>query len=263
LLSSADFKTCGWAGKTKNGQQGQAAIASDIVSGNSKWYFFMDGYDTNGKRQIGIATADSIFGPYKIMPDAVIRCGSNGSWNEQGCFYAKVTKYKDYYILFYDGRNKKGVEKVGMATSTDLIHWKDEGMVIDQHDGWRSSVNTTEPCYIETRGDSVFLMLAGYKEFKMGPWHHYVTRRMYMDVSGNVGDAQLGVFLSTDGGKSFIPHSNNPVFVNNYADPYENEHMGGNFNRIKTDSAEYVFYHAKSSFEGLKYNIKCRVKRKS
>src|ERR1043166_9675214 len=104
-------------------------------------------------------------------------------------------------------------------------------------------------------------MATGTKQFKMGAWEHYITRRMYMDISGNVDDAQLGVFLSTDGGKHFTAHSNNPVFVNDYSDKYENEHLGGNFKLIKTDSLIYLFYQAKSSYEGSKYNVLLRTRK--
>lgn len=83
-----------------------------------------------------------------------------------------------------------------------------------------------------------------------------------MDKSGNVNDTELGVFLSTDGGKTFIPHENNPVFINDYSDINENDHLGGNFELIKTDTADFIFYQAKTNTPRLKYNIFYRVKKK-
>ena len=105
-------------------------------------------------------------------------------------------------------------------------------------------------------------MISGVKKFKMGAWHHYITKRMYLDKSGNVNDTQSGFYLSTDGGESFSAHKNNPIFTNNYSNKYENEHMGGNLKLIKTDTADYLFYQTKSSYEGSKYNIMLRVKEK-
>ena len=85
---------------------------------------------------------------------------------------------------------------------------------------------------------------------------------MYLDVSGNVDDTQWGKYLSTDGGKTFVAHSQNPIFTNDYSNIYENEHMGINFKRIETDTADIILYEAKSSFEGLHYNIMLRSKTK-
>ncbi len=265
IFKADDFKSTSWAGVDPSGKVSQAAIGSDLIRNNNTWYYFMHGYDKVGKRHIGVAISkQSVFGPYKIIPEPIISPGTDGGWNDLSCFNAKVLPYRDHFILFYDGKNMEGDERVGLAESNDLLNWtKYAGNpVVDEHDGWRSSSGSSEPCYVATRGDSIFLMLAGTKKFKMGPWHHYITRRMYLDKSGNVNDAELGVFLSVDGGKSFTPHANNPVFVNNYSDVFENDHMGGNFKLIKVDSMDYLFYQAKSSYEGARYNIMFRILKK-
>jgi len=259
LFTPSDFKNIPWA----NGKAAQTPVVRDIQYFSNKWYLFLDGYDNFGKRHIGLAVSDgSILGPYKIKEQALVSPGKKGSWNDNSCFYAKVCRYKDKFIMFYDGRNSKGEENIGMAYSYDLAVWTEHiaNPVINEHQGWRSSPGVSEPAYIEVHGDSIFLLVAGAKKFKMGAWHHYITRRMYLDKSGNVNDAQLGVYLSTDGGKSFIPHVNNPVFTNNYADDTEDGHLGACFSFIKTDSANYIFYLAKKENAG--YNIFCRTLKK-
>lgn len=265
ILTSSDFSNCTWAGKDREGKVMQTPYVSDIIRYKNKWYLFLDGYSQDGKRNIGVATStNTLLGPYTIYNKPLIRPGSSGTWNDEACFYAKVKRYKNKFILFYDGRNAKGHERIGVAYSNDLLTWEnsEKNPVIDQHTGWRSFVGTTEPNYIEVRQDSIFLLIAGVKEFKAGPWHHYITRRMYKDKSGNVNDAQLGFYLSTDGGESFIANKNNPVFVNDYSNVYENDHMGGNFKLINTDTADIIIYQAKSEHEGLKYNILQRVRKK-
>lgn len=264
ILRSADFKNCTWA-MDKTGKGIQTPFVTDIILHNNKWYLFMDGYDSKGKRNIGIAISDStLLGSYKINNNPVLSAGEEGSWNDEAVFYGKVKKQNDEFILFYDGRNSDGRERVGMARSTDLTNWVNSknNPVIDQHTGWRSDIGSSEPNFIEIHNDSIFLMISGIKEFKMGTWHHYITKRMYLDKSGNVNDTQLGFYLSTDEGKTFSAHKNNPIFTNDYSNKYENEHLGGNFKLIKTDTADYIFYQAKSSFEGAKYNIMLRVKEK-
>ena len=69
--------------------------------------------------------------------------------------------------------------------------------------------------------------------------------------------------ISLDGGKSFTPHKKNPIFTNDYSNFYENEHMGGNFELIKTDSIDYIIYQGKSSYIDSKYNILLREREKT
>ncbi len=264
ILRAADFKKCIWA-KDKTGNEIQTPFVTDIIRHNNKWYLFMDGYSSDKKRNIGVAISDStLLGPFKINKNPVLSVGESGSWNDDAVFYGKVKKSKNEFILFYDGRNSDGAERIGMAKSKDLINWvnSNNNPVIDQHTGWRSAINCSEPNLIEIHNDSIFLMISGVKKFKMGAWHHYITKRMYLDKSGNVNDTQSGFYLSTDGGESFSAHKNNPIFTNNYSNKYENEHMGGNLKLIKTDTADYLFYQTKSSYEGSKYNIMLRVKEK-
>jgi len=265
ILTAGDFKNCRWAGVDKTGLIAQTAKVTDIVRYKNKWYLFLDGYDSKGKRNIGVAISEhSLLGPYSIADKPLLIPGYKGSWNDDAVFSAKVKRYKDGFILFYDGKNSAGAENIGMATSTDLIHWTNSfyNPVIVQHSGWRSSVLCTEPSCIEIHNDSIMLLIAGMKTFNTGFWNRYFSKGMFMGKSGNVDDTQLGMYLSTDGGKSFVAHSQNPVFTNDYSNKYENEHMGINVKKIVTDTADIIIYQAKSSFEGLKYNIMLRSKTK-
>lgn len=224
ILKASDFKNCKWAGKDVTGKTPQTPYVSDIIYHDKKWHLFMDGYSSDGKRHIGIATSEtSLLGPFKISNDPILSPGDKRSWDNEFVFYAKVKKYKDGFIMFYDGRNSKGYEQVGMSFSKDLLSWNKSphNPVIDQHSGWRSFIGSSEPNHIEIRKDSIILMIAGVKKFKMGFWHNYITKQMYKDKSGNVDDAQLGVYLSTDEGKNFYAHKNNPVFTNNYGIKYK------------------------------------------
>ena len=249
VLTAEDFKDCSWSVNS-------APRVSDIVTHNDKYYIFMDGQDAKGQRHISIATAVDLLSEYHISKEPILSPQSEGTWNDHDVFCAKISKRKNDFVLFFDGRNEDGYEQIGRATSENLTSWKmDENPVLDQHVGWRSAAFTTEPAYVECQGDTILLVAAGAKRFQESYWHHYITHRSYMDQSGNVNDAQLGVFISTDGGKSFIPHQNNPVFVNTYSDLYENEHMGGNFEWIDMDSISYIFYQAKTSSGGMKYSI--------
>ncbi|MFK7786642.1 MAG: hypothetical protein AB8B56_16105 [Crocinitomicaceae bacterium] len=254
ILTQEDFKECSWTTNT-------APRVSEIIAHDGKYYVFMDGEDESGKRHISIATTVDLLGEYHISQEPILSPKAAGTWNDHDVFCAKIAKRKNDFILFFDGRNEDGYERIGRATSDKLTSWKmDKEPVLDQHTGWRSAEFTTEPAYVESKGDTILLMAAGAKGFLESYWHHYITHRSYMDRSGNVNDAQLGLFISTDSGKSFTPHRNNPVFVNAYNDLFENEHMGGNFEKVEMDSTSYIFYQAKTSSGGMKYSIFLRSK---
>ncbi|MFO7868024.1 MAG: hypothetical protein R6U95_01840 [Bacteroidales bacterium] len=263
ILHASDFEHIWWAGRDKSNTHKQTPYTNDIVRYNNKWHLFLDGYDSLGKRHIGLAISQqSLLGPWEIQKNPVISPGHAGRWDENACFYAKICSYNSGFMMIYDGHNSDSEESIGIATSQDLQTWeKSSHNPISIHrSGWRSSTKATEPCYIKASHDSIYIILAGIKKFNMGPWHHYITRRMYLDKSGNVDDTQLGAFISTDGGITFTPHKNNPIFTNNYANKYENEHLGANFEYIKTDTVDYIFYQAKTTYKGADYNIMLRTK---
>ncbi|MES2589544.1 MAG: hypothetical protein V4622_11245 [Bacteroidota bacterium] len=265
ILTAKDFRNCLWAGLDQTGKHKQTPFVSDIVRFQNNWFIFLNGYDKNGKRHIGYAISkNSLLGPYIISKKPIISPDKLDSWNDEAVFYAKVKKYKNEFIMFFDGRNAEGVESVGMAKSKNLTQWtiyKNNPVIVDHYSAWRSNLGSSEPNHIEIRNDSIFLMISGTKKFKEGFWHHYISGKMYKDVSGNVDDAQLGIYLSTDNGKSFLAHKNNPIFTNDYSNKYENEHMGGNFKLIKTDTSHFIIYQAKTNYKSTKYGIFIREKK--
>ena len=265
ILEANDFLKTTWAGYDKTGKIEQSPQISDVCFHNGKWHLFLDGYGPNGKRQIGLAVSEnSLLGPFEIQKQPIILVGEQGSWDESSVFYAKVNHDKNKFYLFYDGVNELGIERVGMATSVDFINWEkaSSNPVISEHEGWRSAAMCSEPNFVHVQGDTILLMVAGIKNFRTQWWNRFMPGGMFVGLSGNVYDAQLGCYISLDGGKSFVEHPNNPLMVNDYSDRFENEHMGGNIEWIETDTMDYLIYQAKSSFQGLKYNILVRARPK-
>ncbi|MBI4649658.1 MAG: hypothetical protein HY738_24415 [Bacteroidia bacterium] len=265
VFSEKDFILTGWAGYSADGKNRQSAMIGDIIYNNNEWIFVLYGFDRYGKKHIGLAFSGSLTAKvYNINNKASISPGKQGEWDQAGCFSPKIIKYKDKFLIFYDGIDSDGNENTGLAVSDNLLEWKKftGNPVFCQHSGWQSATYNCEPTYISCRNDSIFLVLAGSKAFRAGFWHHYITGRMYIDRSGNVGDIQLGAFLSTDGGKTFIPHANNPVFCTDYSDIFENDHSGCTLEFIETDSSVFLFYYAKSNDLQKNYNIFVREKEK-
>lgn len=263
ILTSDDFKNTSWAGENILGEQIQTPYSSDLLSFEGKWYLFLYGYK-NGKRQIGLAISDStVLGPYTILKDPIVANGDKRSWDENACLSARVTQYNNKFIMFYNAINRKDEEQLGVAWSNDLINWEkyEKNPILSNNTAWRSCDKVAEPNYVEYRNDTIFLMVLGAKSFNDGLWNRYILRNAYKDKSGNVDDNQYGFYFSVDGGKTLIPHINNPIFVNDYSNKYENGHLGGGFKYIQTDTSDFIIYQAKSSYNNMGYNIMLRERK--
>lgn len=265
LLTANDFINTKWCGYDARGSFGETPQVSDVIRYNGKWYVFMDGFNKQGQRQIGLTRfSKGLLNEFEVLKNPVLTCGRKGSWNEAEVFYAKVEKGEDGFYMFFDGADEENGEAVGMAKSKNLLEWNSEtnNPVIHDNNGWRSSTMSAEPNYVEINGDTILIMIAGIKDFRSGLWNRFFDGGWFVGGSGNVYDAQLGMYRSIDRGKTFLQHANNPILVNDYSCKFENEHMGGNIERIETDSTDYLFYQAKSSQGGLKYNLMLRSRPK-
>lgn len=267
-----DFANTEWAGFAEDGKTPQTARMYSVVYEKGTYFFFLSGYGKNGKRHIGLLTAtDPLNGPFTIHPQPIISPDSFGC-DKNGCFYPKICKAKNKFLLYYDGVNAEGIESLCLAESENLLGWKkfSTNPVIAKHYGWRSGSFTSEPNYAKYSNDSVWVMIGGYKkyntEFNLAD---SIQNRLPQDktifssaelekgkcISGNVMDAELGVFLSTDGGYTFRPHINNPVWINDYSDTLQNDHIGGDF----FHHGNLILYQAKSETQ-KRYNILLREK---
>ena|GEM_PF-1518499 len=276
IFTPTDFNKTPWAGMANDGVTPQTPRLYSVIKHKGHWYFFLSGYNSKNKRQIGlITTTNPIGGPFNIYPVPVVTAGVNGC-DVNGCFYPKVCAKGEGFIMYYDGVDEQGTETVCLAESNDLLHWEkyNGNPVISNHYGWRSGVYTSEPNYVTAKNDTVWLMCGGYKKYntefnKEDSIYNRspIDKSIFSDsetdkgkyLSGNVMDAALGAFISTDGGYTFHPHINNPVWVINYSDTLQNDHCGGDFMPINSNGNNYIIYQAKS--ETLKrYNILLRKK---
>jgi predicted GH43/DUF377 family glycosyl hydrolase len=265
ILSWSDFIDIEWCNRDACNTTSACPWITDVFSENDDCTFLITGYDKNHKQHLGFMKSnDPVNGNFIIDKLPSIEASSGDiRWYEKGCSSGKIIRINGKYKLFFSGISCNEEENVGTAVSTDLKNWTiNNSPVITDHQGWRSAHYSSEPVFVSMYNNNIHLLICGAKELKQGWWHHYITRDMYMDKSGNVDDIQYGMYKSSDGGATFTAHSNNPVFCNDYSNPYENEHLGACFKMIKTDSADYIFYNAKSSEPDLHYNIMTRVRKK-
>lgn len=63
---------------------------------------------------------------WEILPDA-LRPGASPAWDDQSTWTGSIIKHDDVWYMLYTGTNQaeKGyIQRIGLATSTDLLHWE-------------------------------------------------------------------------------------------------------------------------------------------
>jgi predicted GH43/DUF377 family glycosyl hydrolase len=96
-----------------------AANGSALVE-KSKWsYWYQSG---EGIPQIGLARSDDGL-HWRKEPQPVLLPGPRGSWDERGVADPYVLKLGGEYYIYYLGQNRARQQQIGLARSTDGIHW--------------------------------------------------------------------------------------------------------------------------------------------
>lgn len=261
ILKYHQFKNISWA--SGNYQLKQVPFINDIFYYGNKWYYIFSGLDDQFHNSLGIGYSEAIDGEITVRKEPLLTKGGSKSWNEKGNFSGEIIQKYGTFLLAFTGVDFYGKESVGLAFSKDLIHWKyaPNNPVIDLHMGWRSKLESSEVDLITWNNNQLDFIVSGTKKLRYNPTDTNINSLNFKYNSGNIDDAQLGRFTSYNRGKSFKQHKNNPIIVNDYTDPSENEHMGGNIKFIKWNGYMYYFYQAKTSQNELKYSIYVKTKK--
>lgn len=84
---------------------------------------------------------------WKVLPDAITKGTDPLGPDGEGCWTGSIVENQGVFYLFYTGKNSmdpKGDQKVMMAVSNDLVHWKKEPRHTFYADGniyWNKTLN--------------------------------------------------------------------------------------------------------------------------
>jgi predicted GH43/DUF377 family glycosyl hydrolase len=159
---------------------------SALVEDDGTWvlYFYtLSGNTFNGPGDIGRATAPAPTGPWTIDPDPMLSPGPSGSWDEVQVSAPDVLKTEAGYVMYYDARGNDSASMIGMATSSDGIHWnkyndpatndpafaKSDPVLKVSSDGW-DSTRVIDPNVVETPDgwEMIYLATNGSGKFTIG-----------------------------------------------------------------------------------------------
>ncbi len=187
-------------------------VTSALVDTDGTWvlYFYtLSGGTFTGPGEIGRATAPAPTGPWTIDPDPVLSPGPSGAWDDIQVSAPDVLKTDNGYMMYYDALGKTNTSMIGMATSSDGIHWikyddpdtndpafTESDPVLEVSDSGWDSKRVMDPNVIRKSNgfEMIYLATSGSKKF-------------------SPGEFSFGAATSADG-VQWIKSNRNPVLSN-------------------------------------------------
>jgi predicted GH43/DUF377 family glycosyl hydrolase len=100
--------------------------APKVVKKDNQYRMYYSGWN-NGKYQIGLATSSDGKTWQRYTDNPVLQPGPAGAWDSSGVGYFDVLLKDTTYYMWYNGHNGTRWTGIGLATSTDGIHWTKHG----------------------------------------------------------------------------------------------------------------------------------------
>jgi predicted GH43/DUF377 family glycosyl hydrolase len=104
------------------------------------FYLFYLGQDRARRQQLGLARSRDGAHWEKLRSNPILELGKYGSFDEMGLGEPAVWIGHGYYWMLYTGRDAHESRRLGMARSTDGVHWQKLPAVFEGRQPWNSKV---------------------------------------------------------------------------------------------------------------------------
>jgi len=98
-----------------------AANGSALVHANQIWYWYVSGPEKRPRLGLARSAADRV---WHKLPAPVLDPGPYASWDECGVADPYVIRIDSIFYLYYLGQDRARRQRLGVARSTDGIHWQ-------------------------------------------------------------------------------------------------------------------------------------------
>ena len=175
-------------------------------SSGYKMYYFGDNDNNPLNSAIGLAISNDGIHWKRYTHNPVLRPGKNGDWDSLYIESPTVVYAKGKYFMYFSGVDSSYKVRIGMALSTDGIHWtkySNNPVLTEGKPGDWDSYSVATPSVIYK--DSVFLM-----------WYCGVS---YIDLlDGKIDTIKVGMAYSYDG-FNWFKNPSNPILTT-YSPPF-------------------------------------------
>ena len=174
LAQSGDLRF--WAKHTKNPVfrvgtsrwEKRHVSRCSIFKRQGEYHLYYAGHDGERER-IGLATGKTLTSIAKRLPEPVLDVGGRGAWDEKSISDPRVIQWRGEYLMFYSGIDGKGIERTGVATSPDLIHWRKyaDNPILDVTGGGWDSISASR-AFPFVENNRITLFYSGRKKYFYG-----------------------------------------------------------------------------------------------
>jgi predicted GH43/DUF377 family glycosyl hydrolase len=111
-----------------------------VIKAGGYFYLFYLGEDRARRQRLGVA--QSLDGEHwrKLRSNPILELGKYGSFDEMGLGEPAVWTAHGYYWMLYTGRDAHENRRLGMARSTDGVHWVKLPAVFEGRAAWDKQV---------------------------------------------------------------------------------------------------------------------------
>ncbi len=103
-------------------------------------YLFYLGQDRAGRQRLGVARSRDGEHWQKLRSNPILELGKYGAFDEMGLGEPAVWVGQGYYWMLYTGRDAHENRRLGMARSTDGVHWRKLPAVFEGRQAWDAKV---------------------------------------------------------------------------------------------------------------------------
>jgi hypothetical protein len=116
------------------------------------FYLYYLGQDRARRQRIGVARSSDGIHWQKLRTNPVLELGDIGAFDENGLGEPSVWSAHGFYWMLYTGRDPAENRRLGLARSTDGVHWRKLPAVFTGNAAWNSKV----VCDPDVHGGSVY-----------------------------------------------------------------------------------------------------------
>ncbi|MDQ2946151.1 MAG: hypothetical protein M3Y27_09465 [Acidobacteriota bacterium] len=111
-----------------------------VIEDSGSLYMFYLGMDRAQRQRLGVATSTDGASWTKLRSNPVLELGSFGTFDESGLGEPAVWASNGFYWMLYTGRDHAENRRLGLARSTDGVHWEKRPEVFSGTQPWASKV---------------------------------------------------------------------------------------------------------------------------
>jgi len=188
--------------------------APSVVRHNGVWYMLYTGMKDDIYQQIGVATSDDLEHWHYPVDTPVIDVSQYdwAAYETEGytnCRDPYIFRWQNEWLCYYTAMHQDGTAALGVAGSSDMLHWQDKGCVLKrpiQNNEGRGTNMIESPCVFHI-GAKIFLF------YNQGTGIRYIASDDPMNFEGQplrkfqdgiynfeMLDSKTGLFAYASGG---------------------------------------------------------------